>query len=524
MPSSFLNKLIQAQACSLWIKLPILIMLGGLSALAQAPTYYLPLLFIGFSIFYFFYDACQNKRQCFATAFCFSLGYFAVGLYWIGNALLVEGNEAFLWVWPFAVIALPILLSLFPALYLTINHILFPKNNISRFLGFCVFIGLSEWVRGTAFTGFPWNLYGYTWLGFMPIAQTASLIGPYGLTLITILWASVLGYLLTPQKHIDSKVIIASFAILTLSLSAFYGTERLTNTQITYQENIDIKIIQPNIHQANKWKNDKLVKNFETHIALSEENANPDKRTIIIWPETAMPPAFINNAAVNERINVMIQKNNAILLSGALNIDSKAGNEQPLYHNALNFWSKFNNAERIYTKSHLVPFGEYIPFQGYIPFQAVASFGAFERGDGPQTIAIPEIPSFSPLICYESIFPHETVNNQLTPEWLLVITNDGWYGDSPGPYQHLAQAQFRAIETGIPVIRAANTGVSAFINPLGETTQKADLMKKSILNGNLPKPTFLKTYYSVFKELPFLSIFLILGVFAIFLRNKDFLS
>ena len=522
MISLISKTLSQLQACPLILRLIILIVAGALSAFAQAPTYYLPLLLFGFTVCYFFYDACNNKKQCFISAFAFSLGYFVSGLYWIGNALLVEGNEDFLWAWPLAVIALPILLSSFHALYLTINHIFFPKKNIARFLGFCFFIAVAEFTRGTVFTGFPWNLYGYIWLEFMPIAQITSIIGPYGLTLLTILWASALGYILAPHHQIILKSVILFLSIATISLAAFFGTARIENTKISYQENIDIKIIQPNIKQADKWASDKLVENFNTHISLSEEDANPTKRTIIIWPETALPPAFIDNIAVNERISTMIENNNAVLLTGALNIENDKSTNQPLYHNALNFWSKFDKGNRLYSKSHLVPFGEYIPFQDYIPLQAVASFGAFEKGEGPQTIVIPELPSFSPLICYESIFPHEAINKMTSPEWILVITNDGWYGESAGPYQHLAQAQFRAIETGIPVIRSANTGISAIIDPLGQIEKYAPLMKKEAIIGNLPNPAPSETYYSIYREIPFFLMLITLGFSAILLRNKDF--
>ncbi len=461
--------------------------------------------------------------QAFWNGFLFSLGYFVVGLYWIGNALLVEGNESFLWVWPLAVIALPTALSLFAAIYLSINQKLFSRSSLSKFLGFCVFLSLAEWLRSIAFTGFPWNLYGYAWLKQLEIAQIASIIGPYGITLLSILWASSLGYFLASikERKVISSMIVMLFIIASIGMSYMYGTLRLNNAEPNnYYSDVSVKIIQPNIAQADKWKPELLVKNLETHIKQSNWQPSPQNKTIIVWPETAVPPAFVNNYAVNERINLTLNNNNAILLSGALNIEYQKNRYSPKYYNALNYWDGQSPSKRIYTKSHLVPFGEYIPFQKYIPLQTVTSFSSFESGSGPQTIQLPNMPAFSPLICYETIFPHEAVNENQRPEWILIVTNDAWYGDSAGPYQHFAQAQWRAIEQGLPVIRSANNGISGIINPYGHTTSQTELMKRDNIVGNLPKPIAGGTYYSVYKNIPYSAICCLLLLLALVLKRQ----
>ena len=498
-PHKNMQKIELLQRQRFFVRLLLSFASGAACAFSQAPTSYLALIFIGFSLFYILYDSCKTTKQAFFCGFSFAFGYFLIGLYWIGNALLVEGNEAYRWAYPLAVIALPFALSFFTAIATALSHRIFLKRTLGGFLGFCTLLALSEWCRGHFFTGFPWNLYGYCWLAFLPIAQLSSLIGSYGLTFLTIIWASSLGFLLLPQSEKNKKqqACTISLLFLTLSLSAFYGTWRLSHTETTNHPNLEIKIIQPNIAQADKWKPEKLVENFEQLLSLSEENINPAKKTLIIWPETALPPTFIHNTAVNQRIDLLRSKGNISLLSGGLDIERPPETNTPLYYNALHYWGKNDTATRLYTKSHLVPFGEYIPFQQWIPLKTVTSFSGFERGQGAQTIALENIPSFSPLICYESIFPQEAIEKDNRPEWILILTNDGWYGKSAGPYQHLAQARFRAIEQGIPVIRVANTGVSAVIDPLGRILKKRELMTQGSITTLLPQKLSRKTYYGM---------------------------
>ena len=310
----------------------------GLSFI-QAPYHLWPLLFLCFGLFYFIYAQTKTKTQAFLIGFVFAFGYFAAGLYWIGNALLVEGN-AYQWVWPLAVIALPAALALFTALYTTIAHILFDKYRLSGFLGFCALLALSEWVRGYAFTGFPWNLYGYGWISVLPIAQSVSLFGPYGLSFLTIFWGGALGFIL-----IDAPAKKAAAVLTVLSLIVIYefGVFRLADKKPADFAETNIHIVQANIAQKDKWEPAKLVENFDQHIALSRIE-KPAAKNIIIWPETSLPPAFLNSAAVEERISTIAQQSNAIFLTGSLRMTHERPSGKPLYHNSLTLWDGQKNA------------------------------------------------------------------------------------------------------------------------------------------------------------------------------------
>ncbi|MEM7618709.1 MAG: hypothetical protein AAF244_04930, partial [Pseudomonadota bacterium] len=214
------------------LKFVVCLILGVALSFTQAPYHYWFLIFPVFSIFYYLFTSLGSKRGVFFASFLFSIGYFVAGLNWIGNALLVEGND-YRWVWPIAVIALPTLLSLFTALFTTVAHIISDKKSIIGFLCFCALLSLSEFTRGYIFTGFPWNLYGYTWLGLMPIAQTVSIIGPYGLTFLTILWGASLGYLYIQRKK---TIIPISVLTLTFLVCLAFGQIRLGTSEVSYNE------------------------------------------------------------------------------------------------------------------------------------------------------------------------------------------------------------------------------------------------------------------------------------------------
>ncbi|MCI5060424.1 MAG: apolipoprotein N-acyltransferase [Alphaproteobacteria bacterium] len=469
-------------------RLMLALVAGVVLSYSQAPYNLWPLVFLCFGGFYILLTTLQNKSQTFLLGFLFSLGYFVSGLSWIGNALLVEGNE-YWWVWPLAVIALPAALSLMSAIYITLAAHWFNLKTLKGFLALVIFMGISEWVRGFAFTGFPWNLYGYSWIGLLPVAQVASLIGPYGLTLLTLFWGMSAGFLLLPDTQKRNKIKIGSAALLSLLLVLGYGGWRLSH-DVIMPDNVTLHIVQPNIAQAEKWKAEKLAQNFETHIELStgalQNHAGATGRNIIIWPETSIPPVFIYNSAVQQRIDSLLDSN-TILLSGAMDVDQTSS--PPKYYNALLLWQQHMGPRRIYAKTHLVPFGEYIPFQSWIPLEPVTKFSGFARGEGPQSLKLSNVPPFSPLICYEIIFPHSAVSTKPErPKWILTLTNDAWYRNSAGPYQHFTQARFRAIEQGIPVIRAANTGISGVIDPYGRVIQKLDLMYQGTISTPLPSP------------------------------------
>ncbi|MFA5592189.1 MAG: apolipoprotein N-acyltransferase [Micavibrio sp.] len=474
-------------------------MAGIISAFAMPPAAQIPALFIGLSALYALFTRTQNGPQAFAAGFFFGLGYFVTGLWWIGNALLVEGNE-FAWVWPISVIGLPTLLSLFTGTFLAIARMSANPKSLGGFLAFAFFLTLSEWTRGTAFTGFPWNLYGYVWIDYLPMAQSAFLFGAYGLTLVTILWAASPAFLLCASSSIPRKLGVFAFTILTIAGLYAWGQMRLDQNPTRFDESTAILAVQPNIPQNMKWDPDAVQENFEKTLRLSSADASGAvypagaENLFIVWPETAISPAVYYREENIRALQAMLGGYDALavepyLVSGILRRLDGDNPADIRYGNSVGFFNAQAKALAFYNKTHLVPFGEFIPFQQWIPLKPVVAFKGFEPGDGAVTIGHQSLPAFSPLICYEVIFPDAvTAKDGSRPRWLVNVTNDGWYGDSAGPHQHFAQSRLRAIEEGLPLIRSANTGISGIIDPYGRIIAKADIFTAAAIASPLPLP------------------------------------
>ena len=529
----FLDKVLN-KTMSAWLCYILCFAAGLGSACAMPPQSFWPAVFIGLSVLYMCHAGAVTLRTAFLQGFVFGLGYFLTGLWWIGNALLVEGNE-FRWVWPLSVIGLPSLLSLFTGLGTMAATVLSRKvksHSIGPFLIFTAMLSLSEWVRGHIFTGFPWNLYGYAWSDVLPVAQTASLTGSYGLTVLTVLWGGLGGFVFVHRKALGRQHIglVLCCAILLIS-AILYGHLRLQNNPTAFYDGVALHIVQPNIRQDQKWKTERIVPNFEKHLELSRNTspalADQNVTRILVWPETALPYSLFYNETARQKIASMLQSypGGAYLLSGLL--DRQTSEQGTFYQNSMALFDPSGNHQVIYSKSHLVPFGEYIPFQDMIPIRPVAQFSGFTKGRGPQTVRHDVIPAFSPLICYEIIFPGKTVNrkngneNRPGPAWIVNATNDAWYGISAGPHQHFSHIVFRAIEEGIPVIRSANTGFSGLSDAFGRIVVKSNLFQDAILESGLPRATRYRTLYSRTGNLIFVVLCLFLTYLGFMLGRLD---
>ncbi len=484
MKHPFLQKILFGLACGF---------AGWIAAFAMSPVSFWPCLFVGMSALYWLYSKTQTAGQAFAAGFCFAVVYFVTGLWWIGNALLVEGNE-FAWVWPISVIGLPTLLALFTGTYLAMARLSFAPDSVKGFFAFAFFLTFSEWARGNAFTGFPWNLYGYVWADHLMMAQASHFIGAYGLTLASVLWASLTGYLFVSSQAMKSRIILGSIGLLTLAATFSLGQMRLDNSETVLDRHNGIVVVQPNIPQNMKWDPVAVQENFLKLSNLSKTAifADPQPENIfIVWPETAISPAVYMLDENMDRIRNLLQsytRSETYLVTGVLRRMGET-REDARFANSILFLNKEMTALQAYDKSHLVPFGEFIPLQNWIPLRPVAAFRGFERGNGATTIERDGIPSFSPLICYEVIFPDDVVDKfGKRPQWIVNATNDGWYGDSAGPHQHFSQTRLRAIEEGLPLVRAANTGISGVIDPYGRVVEQADIFQEAAIVTYLPKP------------------------------------
>lgn len=466
------------------------ILAGWIAAFSMAPASYWPCLFIGLSGLYWLYSRTLNGPQAFFTGFFFALGYFVTGLWWIGNALLVEGNE-FAWVWPISVIGLPTLLGLFTGLYLACARIVSSPATLKGFLAFCLFLTFSEFGRGHAFTGFPWNLYGYVWADYLPMAQISHYIGAYGLTILSVFWATLAGFLIVSANGLRTKSVLAGIAVVSIMATYSFGQARLSANEQKLDRRNGLVVVQPNIAQDMKWDPVAIQANFEKTVSLSRSAlfADPQPENIfIVWPETAISPATYTIPENMESIRGVLNsytKSAAYLVTGVL-LRRFNDDDTTRYSNSVSLLDKDLTPLATYDKTHLVPFGEFIPFQDWIPLKPVAAFKGFDAGKGVVTVAHESLPSFSPLVCYEVIFPDD-VTAQPRPAWMVNVTNDGWYGDSAGPYQHFAQTRLRAIEEGIPIVRSANTGISGIIDPYGRVIESADIYREASIVSYIPE-------------------------------------
>ena len=441
---------------------------GALSAFSMAPANLWPVLFISLPVLYLAILNAQTLRGAFARGWLFGFGYFVFSLSWIGNALLVDGNP-YMWAWPLAVTGLPALLAFFPALACLVAKRFFNLRNAWGVVGFSAIYSLFEILRGHIFTGFPWNLFGYTWTDMLPILQILRFSDVYFLTWLTIFWA------LTPLIFVFSKS-MKHYAIVSIILFTVCILGGLWTLKTLTEENdaVQIVLVQPNIDQASKWDGDKLYAHFEKHIALSKPDNVIDRPTLIIWPETALSYRVFELPQAKAAIRKLLGRypNGSSLITGMLRYDR----ESSTYANAMVEIDANANIVNSYSKHHLVPFGEYIPFQEYIPLKPVAAFQGFKKGEGVKDLKTVSGQSITPLICYEILFAGKITSfDAKNSDMIINVTNDAWYGNSAGPYQHLTKTVYRAVETGLPVVRAANTGISAIISANGNIESDTDL-------------------------------------------------
>lgn len=456
-----------------------------------------------------------KREHIFLNTYLWAFGYFVVGLSWIGNALLIDSNP-YAWAWPLAVVGLPIILSLFLAIILGVAarviHRITP-------LTFAALFTIAEYARAHLFTGFPWNMPGMFWSDTLVIFQSLSIIGILGLTFITV-WMSAH---LADRIVIKNKNPIGDVALIVVSCTLLYSGISALNTppprDTTEQQ---IVMVQANIPQSERFDPDLMVDHFYKHIGYSERPADlKNQPTLIIWPETILPPSYINAPAVRRAMIDLIATYPAgsALMTGGLRIDGPQN--APEYYNSLIAFGARGTATPLYDKRHLVPFGEYIPYQKYIPLTPVARFENLTAGSSDTTVTVPGHAPFRPMICYESIFGSELRTTINDASWILIVTNDAWYGNSPGPYQHWAEGRARAIETGRWAVRVAVTGISSVFDDRGRVvaTLPYGTAGAAIATLNLPvDPT--TTIYGRYGDKPLLLLLIGILVIALFIPFK----
>jgi apolipoprotein N-acyltransferase len=501
-----------------WKRFAASLVAGGLSALAFEPFNIFAAQLLGYAALVLLLEGVPDARRRtfrFAlTGWAFGFGQFLVGLYWIGNAFEVDAaNHA--WQIPFVLALLPGGLALFPALACVVATG-FWQNGPARVLVLSAALALSQYLRGHILTGFPWNLAAYGWGAVPEILQSASVLGSYGLSLITILLGVSLAELCArgrPRAYILPGSMAVLFALIWTG-----GAIRLDAT-VPDVPNVRLRIVQPNIPEAEKFEPQFVTRNWRRLLGLSRAEQGPEP-THIIWPESA-PPFFLGRepAALDEI--AVLTGTNHVLITGAARVATNAEGERK-YYNSVYVFGHGGRLAGLYDKFHLVPFGEYLPMESFFHAlgidKLVNSPGGFSAGPGPRTLVVPGAPLVSPLICYEAIFPDQ-VTGSPRPKWLVNVTNDAWFGTFSGPYQHLLSVRVRAIEEGLPIVRAAGTGISAIIDPLGRIKGELGMNRMGVVDGTLPQ-ALPPTFYALHGDVLFAGLIVLLVGLAGFLARR----
>jgi apolipoprotein N-acyltransferase len=497
------------------IRLLVIAASGAITALAFPPFDIVPAVFAMAGLAWAVRTS-ETVRGAAFSGWLWAFGFHVAGLYWISNALLV-GGDRYLWMVPFAIAGLPAFLALFTAAAAGFGHRIsialagpgIKRLGLGQWLLLAGLLGVTEWTRGHVLTGFPWNLPAYAWDSVPAMLQIGSVIGAYGLSLLTIIMATAPALLFdrtVPRR--DTAIAIAIVTAVTLG-AGVWGGERLAATNIVVRADTIIRVVQGNVPQVDKWNPALRPGHIRRYLELSDRDTQPSRRaaslplgarpTIVVWPETSV--AFLIDTG-SDALTALSQgaPEGGALIFGAPRL-SKDSSGTERVHNSVLALNRSGELDWVFDKHHLVPFGEYVPFRDILPIdKIVPGMRDFTPGPGAATLASDGVPPVSPLICYEVVFPGRVVaEGGDRPEWLLNLTNDAWYGRSSGPYQHFAISRMRAVEEGLPMVRAANTGISAVIDSHGRVLAQLELGRTGTIDSPLPK-SLSSTIYATYGD------------------------
>lgn len=490
-----------------WKRRLVALFAGALSALSMAPTHMAPILFLTLPTLVLLIDGSvsagpgglKRLRPAFATGWWFGFGYFLAGIYWIGIAFFAEGRSELLPLMPVAVAGLAGGLALFFGFGAALAR-LFWSDGPARIFALALGLGSADWLRGHVLTGFPWNPLGQA-VAFTDLtAQAASVVGVYGLGFAgVVVFAAPVLLVDEAGRQRLLRAVTVLIALFLVAGDIGWGIHRLNGAAPVGQAVIAdarLRIVQPNVNQAAKWSPERRQQVLDELITLSDSKTGPDTLgalsfSEIIWPETALPFFLTEEPEALSRIADLLPPG-TMLLTGAPRVEPSydAGDSGRRYYNSLFVVDDTGSIRAAYDKVHLVPFGEYLPFEDLLGKLGVGQLfrgiGGFSPGPRRSVIALPDRPSFSVLICYEAIFSGEVLADAEKPDYFVNVTNDGWFGRSSGPYQHLDAVRLRAIEEGLPVVRAANTGISAIIDAYGRIVASLPIGEQGVLDGFVP--------------------------------------
>ncbi len=521
-----------------WRRFLVAFAAGALSALAFAPFDLFPVLWLTFPVFIWLIDGATaaegagffaRLRPAALVGWSFGFGFFLAGLWWVGAAFLVEA-DTFGWLMPFAVVILPAGMALFWAFGAALTR-LFWSDRWSRVLVFAVALSIAEWLRGHLFTGFPWNAVGYALTPMPLMMQSAALVGIWGLTLAACFIFSAPALLVAedPANLKAGRVALVAAAVL-LAAHLGYGAVRLAGGPDATVPGVHLRILQPDIPVDDRWGIAKADEIMQRYVSLSGNGkgaAGLAGVTHLVWPESAFPFLLTERPGALAAIADLLPPG-VTLITGAARAErvpqDDGDDDSPLpIFNAIYVIDDGGEILHAYDKVHLVPFGEYIPFAGLLRRlglrQLITLPGGFTAGTQRRTLSVPGAPPAAPLICYEIIFPGAVLPPGPRPGWLVNVTDDAWFGDTPGPYQHFLQARVRAVEEGLPLVRSANSGISAIVDGHGRVIASLGLGQMGAVNGDLPV-ALSPTPYARFGDLIFAVLLAISAAIALLTKVK----
>lgn len=488
-----------------WRRIAVAAALGAGAGFAMPPWYVLPLMPIGLVGLLWLLDATigpvPRRRRTFFDGFFWALGHFSVGCYWIIEAFFVP-PAIFAPLGPPIVLGLAALLSLFvgTACMLYVATI---RAMPDRFAGwrrvvlFALWWVVAEWGRGHVMTGFPWNPAGHVWAFSAPALQPAAWVGVYGLSLLTILVLAMPASLTdagTRRWLPSAVVVVLAVAIGVVGGASLEARLAEADARTTPVEGRPLlRLVQPNIPQGEKWRSERRAEHVAKLVRLSTAG-RPAGVAHVIWPETATAFLLAQSPTYLAAFQPLVPKG-GFLLAGAPRgpMTPEENRRAAALTGGVPVWNSLHAIDdqgvirATYDKIHLVPLGEYLPLRDIIPLSDTIGRGSFEFGETRTPIALPGLPPFAVAICYEAIFPDEIVPRP-RPAWILNVTNDSWFGTSSGPYQHMVSARLRAVEEGLPMIRVANTGISAVIDGGGRVLRQLGMNVEGVIDERLPPP------------------------------------
>ena len=500
----------------------IFLFLGAFSSLSLPPFNFFLINFFTFSCFFILLfkksNIQSNKKIFFYYGWLFGFGYFLTNLYWITISLTFDHNFNLLI--PIALITIPAFLALFFGFVTLLFFIFNFKNLISAFFLFSLLFGLIEYVRGNILTGFPWNLIIYSLSENVSFLSFMSVIGTYSFNLLVISFftAPAIYIMRRSKKEIILTILMLLFPVLLFTFSSYQ--KKIFYSKELKENSYTIRVIGSNISLDRFYENTDAENVINELIKLS--SPNQEKKILFLWPEGIIPNTYQDEFDLyRDQFKKKFNKNHLI----GLGITSRSLNSDGYdYFNSFSIFDNNLNLIENYNKVNLVPFGEFLPFEKFlnkIGLNVITNnLGSFTKGDNRKIIQVERNSQslrFLPLICYEIIYSGNLSENS-NFDFILNISEDGWFGKSIGPKQHFVHSKFRAIESGKYVVRSANNGMAAIINPLGEIEQKIDYDKEGFIDFEKRRDVE-QTIFSIYGNKIFI-ISILLYIFLIFSFNK----